>query len=81
VNPPGVPPKDEWESPRALTRSERSQPRAVRPAAKAKASRPAVTGLLAQDKVSLPVASPVPAEIKRPLTLPGNISSLSLKTP
>ncbi len=71
---------------------------------KPKASRPAVTGLLAKDNVSLPVASPVPlsrrdetkkaeclsrpscrppspAEIKRPLTLPGKISSLSLKTP
>jgi len=74
-------------------------------AAKAKASRPAVTGLLAQDNVSLPVASSVPARGRdetlfnwnvspvrragrrhrqnksRPLTLPGKISSLPLKTP
>jgi len=31
------------------------------PAAESKASRPAITGLLAKGKVSLPVASPVPS--------------------
>jgi hypothetical protein len=36
-------------------------PRAVRPAAESRASRPAVTGLLATDNISLPVASPVPS--------------------
>ena len=40
---------------------DRSQPRAVMPAAESKASRHAVAGLLAKDKVSLPVASSVPS--------------------
>jgi hypothetical protein len=45
----------------AFNAPERSQPRAVRPAAELEASRHAVTGLIAKNKVSLPVASSVPA--------------------
>ena len=61
-NSAGVPTNGEKKSPlRAATPPERSQPRAVRPAARTKASRPAVAGLLAKGKVSLPVASPVPS--------------------
>ena len=97
-------PSGDEEIPLAFNAPERSPPRAVRPAAESKASRPAITGLLAKGKISLPVASSVPphgrdetikfecpsrapcrssspAENQRPLTLPGNISSLSLKTP
>lgn len=47
--------------PLAFNAPERSQPRAVMPAAESEASRHAITGLLAKDKVSLPVASSVPS--------------------